>query len=147
MFRALSAALFLVLAGGAADAAQPVRDTMIVPGERIGPVALGNSLADLTQALGMPSGTLHQGNATIYSWGPIAAQMDDKTPGITAIMVTDGRFETDSHIRVGLAALAVTAVLGAPLKQTSSAGIDTLDYDGISVMVANAMVVQIQVRK
>jgi hypothetical protein len=147
MLRPLFALSLLAFSAVGAHAAQPVRDTKIVPGERIGPAALGANLADLTQMLGTPGETLRQGNATIYSWGPITAEVDDKDTSVDAVMVTDGRFETDSHIRVGLASLAVTSVLGAPQKKTSAAGVDTLDYDGMSVVVANAMVVQIQVRK
>jgi hypothetical protein len=132
---------------GPVNAAAPVQDTLIVPGERVGPVALGMNPAELAQAVGSPGDVQHQGSATIYSWGQIVAEIADKSPGVDLITVNDPRYETANHIRVGLAGLAVTAVLGLPASTTTQQGLITLDYDGLTVIMRNNLVAQIRVQK
>lgn len=132
---------------GAAVAAPAPRDTMIVPGERAGPIALGMTPMELASAAGATPQTLQQGKDTIYSWGDIAAQISDGAPGVDVITVNDPRYETSNHIRVGLASPAAIAVLGQPAKRTGSPGLETLDYEGLSVVVRNNLVAQIRIRK
>src|SRR5258708_6487397 len=84
----------------------------LIPGERVGPLALGMTQAQLAAAMGGPGEVLHQGGATTYSWGQVAAEIGDNSPGVELITVNDPRYETPGHIRVGLAALAAAAVLG-----------------------------------
>jgi hypothetical protein len=136
----------LALTGPAAAAPAP-RDTLIVPGERVGPIALGMSPMELAGAAGTPPQTLQQGKDTIYSWGDIVAQISDGATGVDVITVNDPRYETANHIRVGLASLAASAVLGEPAKRTGSPGLETLDFEGLSVVVRNNLIAQIRVRK
>ena len=140
---------FLIgLAFAAPTAAAPApRDTMIVPGERVGPIALGMTAMELAGAAGTPPQTLQQGRDAIYSWGDIAAQISEGAPGVDVITVNDPRYETANHIRVGLASLAATVVLGQPAKRSGSPGLETLDYEGLSVVVRNNLIAQIRVRK
>jgi hypothetical protein len=146
--RSLLPALLLTIAVTAPmRAAAPVRDTLIVPGMRVGPIALGMTAAELNEAVGVPAQAQRQGSTTIYSWGDVAAEISDGTPGVDLIAVNDARYETANHLRVGLAALAVNAVMGLPDKSTNAQGILTLDYDGLTVVVRNALVAQIRVRK
>ena len=140
----LTMALFL--AGAAFGAAAP-RDMLIVPGMRVGPVALGMSPAELVASVGSPGQTLQQGGATVYSWGDVAAEMSDNSPTVNLITVNDPRYETADHVRVGLAVFAVMAVLGDPTKTTNAQGTLNLDYDGLTVVVRNNLVAQIRVRK
>jgi hypothetical protein len=132
---------------GPAMPAPAPRDTMIVPGKRVGPIALGMTAADLAGAASTAPQTLQQGKDTVYSWGDIVAQISDGAPGVDVITVNDPRYETANHIRVGLAALAAMAVLGQPAQLSGSPGLETLDYDGLSVVVRNNLVAQIRVRK
>jgi len=142
----LALSLGMALAGPA-SAAAPVRDALIVPGERVGPIGLGMSAAALADAVGVPGDVQHQGNDTIYSWGEITAQISEKSPGVDLITVNDPRYETADHIRVGLASLAVTAVLGQPANRTTAPGLESLDYDGMTVVERNNLVAQIRVHK
>jgi hypothetical protein len=143
----LAAILMSVALAVCANAAAPVRDTLIVPGERVGPVALGMSPAELAQAVGSPGDPQRQGSATIYSWGQIVAEIGDASSGVALITVNDSRYETATHIRVGLAGLAVTGVLGPPANTTTQQGLVALAYDGMTVILRNNLVVQIRVRK
>jgi hypothetical protein len=132
---------------GPCFAASAPRDMLIVPGTRVGPIALGMNVAELTASVGTQGDLQHQGSDTIYSWGEIAAEITDKSPSVDLITVNDPRYETPDHIRVGLAALAVIAVLGDPEKTTNVTGIQNLDYDGMTVVVRNNLVAQIRIRK
>jgi hypothetical protein len=143
----LWASIIAVFLAGAAFAAPARRDTLIVPGMRAGPVALGMSPAELTASVGVSGDMQHQGADTIYSWGDLAAQIGDKSPAVDLIMVNDPRYETADHVRVGLALLAVMAVLGDPDKTTTTPGTQTLDYDGMTLIIRNNVVAQIRVRK
>jgi hypothetical protein len=136
-----------IAVAGPVTAAPAVSDTLIVPGERIGPIALGMTQAQLADAMGAPGEILRQGSVTTYSWGQVAAEIGDNSPGVQTITVNDPRYETPGHIRVGLAALAAMAVLGQPNKKTSTQGLDTFDYDGLTVLMRNNLVAQIRVRK
>ena len=146
--RIVLAALGLMLAmAGPASAAAPIRDTLIVPGERVGPIALGMKAAELDQAVGIPGRVLQQGKDASYSWGDIVAQISDGSPGVDLITVNDQRYETAGHIRVGLASLALTVVLGQPDKKTTAPGVENFEYDGMTVAVRNNAVAQIRVHK
>jgi len=147
MRRVLAGLMMMLCLTGTGFAAPAPRDTLIVPGTRIGPVALGMNPAELAASVGVPGDTHHQGLDTVYTWGDLAAQISDKSPTVDLITVNDPRYETADHIRVGLAALALLAVLGDPMKTSNALGIQTLDYEGMSVIVRNNMIAQIRVRK
>ena len=136
-----------IAVAGPVMAAPAATDNLIVPGQRVGPIALGMTQAQLAAAMGSPGEVLHQGSATTYSWGQVAAEIGDNSPGVDLITVNDPRYETPGHIRVGLASLAAAAVLGQPNKKASTQGLDTFDYDGLTVLVRNNLVAQIRVRK
>ena len=146
--RSLLPALFLTIAlAGPVMAAPAPNDNLIVPGERVGPIALGMTEAQLAAAMGGPGEVLHQGPVTTYSWGQVTAEIADNSPGVETITVNDPRYDTPGHVRVGLAAPAAAAVLGQPNKKTSTQGLDTFDYDGLTVLVRNNFVAQIRVHK
>src|SRR5215831_344559 len=135
-------AIFALLATAAVG--QP-RDALIVPGERVGPIALGLSEADLLKAAGAPASTLRQGNETVYGYGRISAQIG--ASGVDLITVDDPRFETADHLRLGLAAPVATSLLGQPAKRTTLNGVDTLEYEGMQLIVRNNLVMQIRVQR
>ncbi|HXJ03448.1 MAG TPA: hypothetical protein VNH44_19665 [Micropepsaceae bacterium] len=131
----------------ASFAAPAPRDMLIVPGTRVGPVALGMNPTELAASVGVPGNTQKQGPDTIYSWGDLAAEISEKSPTVDLITVNDPRYETADHIRVGLALFTLMAVLGDPEKSTTAQGTQTLDYDGMTIIVRNNVVAQIRVRK
>jgi hypothetical protein len=111
--RSLLPALFLTIAIAGPVTAAPA-DNLIVPGERVGPIALGMTEAQLAGAMGGPGALQHQGTITIYSWGQVTAEIADNSPGVETITVNDQRYDTPGHVRVGLAATA------AALRSSSS---------------------------
>src|SRR5258708_39403199 len=76
--RSLLPVLFLTIAiAGPVTAAPAPNDTLIVRGERVGPIALGMTEAQLATAMGGPGAVQHQGTITICSWGQVAAEVAD----------------------------------------------------------------------
>ena len=71
----LPALFFMIAVTGPGSAAAPVRDALIVPGMRVGPIALGMTAAELNLAVGVPAQAQRQGSTTIYSWGDVAAEI------------------------------------------------------------------------
>jgi len=146
--RSLWSALVLVTGlMGAALAAPAPRDTLIVPGMRVGPVALGMTADELNMSVGVPGTQRQEGAATTYSWGDVTAQMGQSPATVDTIVVNDGRYETADHIRVGLSSLAVVVVLGQPPNITTTSGIRNYEYEGMTVATRNNLIVQIRVHK
>src|SRR3982751_800817 len=93
-----------------APPAAPIFDSAIVPGERIGPVALGMSGAQLLQAAGAPRTSNHS-----YTLGLTSAQFPngvdvnvrDSDNRVTNASTTSGRFATADGLRVGVTELEV----------------------------------------
>ena len=145
--RSVLLALGFSIALGSAFAASAPRDTLIVPGQRVGPIALGMNAAELEASVGAPGTMRKEGSNTIYSWGEVSAEIDAKSGVVDLIAVNDERYETADHLHVGLAALAVVVVLGQPQNVTTPPGIRNYEYDGMTVVTRNAMVAQIRVQK
>jgi hypothetical protein len=145
MIRRLAIVLFTLFAGAAALAQS--RDALIVPGQRVGPIALGLSEAELLKVAGVPASTFRQGNETIYAFGRVTAQIGDPSAGVDLITVDDARFETADHVRLGLAAPVAMSLLGQPAKRSIANGVDTLEYEGLAVIVRNNLVMQIRVQR
>jgi hypothetical protein len=139
-----AALILLVFAGGTAHAQA---DMTIVVGERVGPVALGMTEAQLVAAAGQPQQMLMQGRDTLYSWGLVTARIPAGAMGVDEITVNDTRYLTDQRIHVGSTDTAVVASFGQPMKRATVSGLETLDYDGISIVQRNGMVMQIRIRK
>jgi hypothetical protein len=142
--------LALVLLTGLTDAtlaARAPRDTLIVPGMRVGPVALGMTAGELNASVGVAGTQRQEGATTTYSWGDVIAQMGQSPPTVDTIIVNDGRYETADHLRVGLSALAVVVVLGQPPNITTESGIRNYEYDGVTFVTRNTFIVQIRVHK
>jgi hypothetical protein len=146
--RSLWLALALLIAVDASAAAAPApRDALIVPGVRVGPVALGMTTDELNASVGVPGTQRQEGAVTTLSWGELSAQLTQSPATADTIVVNDGRYETADHLRVGLASLAVVVVLGQPPNITTAPGIRNYEYDGMTVVTRNNLVVQIRVHK
>jgi hypothetical protein len=131
----------------AALAASAPRDMLIVPGMRVGPVALGMTSDELNASVGVPGTPRQEGAAISYSWGELSAQMGQSPATVDTIVVNDGRYETADHLRVGLSSLAVVVVLGQPPNITTVSGIRSYEYDGMTIATRNNLIVQIRVHK
>ena len=141
------ALLVLTAMGEAALAAPAPRDTMIVPGMRVGPIGLGMTADELNASVGVAGTQRQEGPVTILSWGEVSAQLGQTPATVDTIVVNDGRYETADHIHVGLASLAVVVVLGQPPNITTPPGTRNYEYDGMTVVTRNNLVVQIRVHK
>lgn len=122
-------------------------DTVIVPGDRIGPLVLGMTEAEIIAAAGQPEQRLMQGRDTLYSWGLVTARIPAGAMGVDEIVVMDTRYLTSQRIHVGSTDIAVTTSFGQPMKRAAASGLVTLDYDGIGFVQRNGMVMQIRIRK
>ena len=141
------ALVLLTALGGAAFAAPAPRDTLIVPGMRVGPVALGMTADELNASVGVPGTQRQEGSVTTLSWGEVSAQLGQSPASVDTIIVNDVRYETPDHIHVGLASLAVVVVLGQPPNITTPPGTRNYEYEGMTVVTRNNLVVQIRVHK
>lgn len=132
---------------GLALAAPAPRDMTIVPGMRVGPVALGMTADQLNASVGVAGTQRQEGTVATLSWGDLSAQLGQSPATADTIVVNDGRYETADHIHVGLASLAVVVVLGQPPNITTAPGIRNYEYEGMTIVTRNNLIVQIRVHK
>jgi hypothetical protein len=95
--------------------ARAQNDHLIVPWERIGPIALGMSAADLNRILGEPTQTLRGPFVSVYNWKNNLSVFI-KTDGsyVTQICALNPSYATAQGVHPGSTDLAVTALLGPP---------------------------------
>jgi hypothetical protein len=101
--------------------ATPIRDNLIVSGQRIGPISLGMTAAQLLQALGEPdrvdnytAGADRRMMQTLW-FGSFEVHMPTLNPQrVTSVRTTDGRYATAQGLRVGSSTLSFSGSLGAP---------------------------------
>jgi len=95
----------------------PVQDAKIVPGQRVGPVSLGMSPADLLGALGDPDHVGSDGDfpgAKLYFFNARGLQVTVDGSQVVQIAVNGTQFATQEGIAVGSTELRATALLGSP---------------------------------
>lgn len=101
--------------------ATPIRDNLIIPGQRIGPISLGMTAAQLLHAVGEPdrvanytAGADHRMMQTLW-FGSVEVHMPTLNPQrVTSIRTTDGRNATAQGLRVGSSTLSFSGALGPP---------------------------------
>lgn len=119
---AVGAALALVIVPLAAEpVAQQVADSLIVPGERVGPISVGMSTKQLFAVMNDPVETHTLGDngrfGTQYLWGSWASGLQastDKNGVVTEVTTTQPAFATSDKVQIGSSSLMVTAILGRP---------------------------------
>ena len=94
----------------------PIRDNQIVPGHRVGPVALGMELGALYAAMGSPQETVVGDLASIYKYPGMDIWVAHSENKVTSITVTRADYSTDQGVRVGASELEVRAKYGRPAK-------------------------------
>ena len=102
-----------------APPATPIRDNLIVAGQRIGPISLGMTAAQLLQAVGEPdkvsnytAGADHRMMHTLM-FGSFEVHMPTLNPQrVTSIRTTDPSYATAQGLRVGSSTLSFSGALG-----------------------------------
>lgn len=87
----------------------PIKDTVIVAGQRIGPVSLGMPLQDLYAAMGDPLATVPQGRNTSYVFRNLGATVNNQDGKVHEISAS-GPYTTDKGLHEGSSELAVKAL-------------------------------------
>jgi hypothetical protein len=86
---------------------QAQNDHQIVPGQRVGPVTIGMSAADLYRAMGEPTKSRNYANGAGYSWGGLQANLG-ADGRVIEILVLDGSYLLVGGLAVGSSQLALS---------------------------------------
>jgi hypothetical protein len=118
--------------------AEPIRDTAIVPGVRIGPFALGMTSKQLAAAMGTPDEERDNGEWLV--WGSVSVKVDVNDPErrVVRVSLRDESYATADGVRLGETAFIVRTKLGVPSKPDhpgNPPGISTLDYCRVGIVV------------
>jgi len=94
-------------------------DTLIVPGCRIGPIAVGMTEADLLRAIGSPERSSplgsHQGvSVTIYEYEGRGLRAWVRGDRVNEVWTSDARYATEKGVKVGSSELELRVALGQP---------------------------------
>lgn len=94
---------------------QPIHDTLIVPGKRIGPVSLGMTASQLFQTMGSPISSFQydDGRSDNTFSGEIIATVHNNNK-VCKVRTYSSRYATEKGLKVGSSALEVRAVMGSP---------------------------------
>lgn len=128
----------------------PPDDSLIVPGNRIGSVAIGMTSKQLLKAKGSPSSSpMRYTDAANYSYDQLrySVVVDDATQQVWRIATSDGRYRTVEGVGVGQTELEMRADLGNP-DQTKDMGNDTFLYcydKGLAIYIAQNKIIQASV--
>jgi hypothetical protein len=93
--------------------AQTLNDHLIVPWQRIGPMRLGMSTADLIQSMGPPV-SRQPGEVVTYKWHDVSATVTEDGLWATQICTFDPADVTVEGLHVGSTDLSVSGLLGKP---------------------------------
>jgi len=133
--RVIAAAAFLTL-GACASTPPDLDDNLIIPGERVGNVELGMSLADLFNQKGAPTRTIPipDTRATTYYFDGLMIAADDK---VYWIIARDPKYRTAYGVSKGSEQIFARGTYGKP-KCVVTRGDETVyDYDNIYFEVDN----------
>lgn len=106
-----------------------VKDTVIMPGQRIGPVFIGMTEAELYDHLGSPAQTVHGDDSSRvdYDWSDIGVGVNTRKHVVVSVYATGTRYATAGGVTVGTTELELMARLGAP-SATAQADFDVTHY-------------------
>jgi hypothetical protein len=93
--------------------AQTPNDHLIVPWQRIGPMSVGMSAADLVHSMGPPA-SRQPGEVVTYKWPDVSATVTEDGLWATQICTFDPADVTVEGVHVGSTDLSVTKLLGKP---------------------------------
>ena len=124
--------------------AVPIRDYSIVPGQRIGPISLGMTEADLYRAMGEPTKSYSYSSSTAYQFGPntpsVTATVYHSTRKIHVIGTNSRSYSTPEGISVGSSELAARAAYPRANWKSDEIGSWFCDPRGMKINVVQGVV-------
>ena len=111
----ITALLVFTAALACAELAQAENDRLIVPWQRIGPVALGMAVGDVVRLLGEPTQKNRGPYVTVYTWKDnlsVTAETDNAY--VTQICALSPDYATARGLRPGMSDASVNALMGEP---------------------------------
>ena len=132
----LAALIFPAVLMGCASIPPDLNDNMVVPGERVGTVEIGMSLADLVTVKGTPRRTIpiEGSEATTYFFDGLTVAAEDE---VYWIIAKDQRFKTVEGVAPGTEQIYARAVLGEPKCVVSLNGSTLYDYGDLYFEIDN----------
>lgn len=138
--RPWAATLLVLGATSAATMAWAQADTLIVPGARMGSIALGMSAKQLLAAAGAPTNADSGDKGAQYWWGKTSAAATVRPDAVTTVSTEDPRYRTADGLGVGSSELQIRASLGVPKCVAAATGVHrspaatghVLVYNGIA---------------
>lgn len=100
----------------------PPDDSLIVPGTRIGPVAIGMTSKQVLQAKGTPSNSIFRyTDAAVYPYdqNKYSVVVDDATQQVWRVTTFSDQYQTAEGVGVGSSELEMRANLGNPDSSTN----------------------------
>lgn len=110
----LAAVLGTAAAVGVGAPARGADAGRIAPGQSLGPLRLGTSVAALYQTLGQPERTHAAGGTSFLWYGRERVTAVVRENAVVLILTTNPRFRTERGVAVGQPAAALTSVYGTP---------------------------------
>lgn len=102
--------------------AAPIYDSLIVPGQRIGPISLGLTGGQLLQIAGTPTRSTRFKDGSWNNFGNgLAAFVDDATGQVFMVSTNDPRYRTSNGVGFNASDLEIRSSLGAPVRVGGSA--------------------------
>jgi hypothetical protein len=116
------------------EQAQAQNDHRIVPWERIGPIELGMTAADLARTKGDPTQTSRgpTGGISVYTWkNDLSVYIKSDGSYVTQICALDPAYATAVGVHPGMPDVSVTALLGQPKSSRVYRGWWRLSYTNL----------------
>jgi len=126
-----------------------MKDNLIVPGKRIGPVSVGMSVSQLYDVMGEPTQSEKLRGTERYVFEDLEVVVDDADQSVNSVAIASSDYATADHIKVGLTDLGVRAKLtnlSARLLIKEESGTMTYFTAGMAVVVSGGYVKSITVR-
>lgn len=121
VFRRVGLVLTLLVATALSlcERAEAQNDHLIVPWERIGPIALGMTAVDINRILGEPTQTMQGPFISVYNWKDDLSVFIKKDGSfVTQICALNPAYATAQGVHPGSTELSLTALLGQPRSST-----------------------------
>jgi len=131
------------------DPGPPEFDSRIVPGKRIGPIALGASGPALEKTLGPPERSSPSTSGSGKTWRGVTADISDDTQRVMSVYTEDATYTTDGGVHSGSSEEALRGALGAPttVSRNTVGTVANYCYDsGITFTVGGGRVLYLVVR-
>ncbi len=129
--------------------AEGPNDHVIVPGQRIGPMSLNMSTADLYHAMGEPKNSVTANNGTwaSYEWDGVMVWTDLPAGKVTAVLASAPQYSMKDGITIGSSELALRVNRPSPVwtKATTPATKEYCYDDGLNIGTTDGKVSFIKV--